>query len=158
MPQCQHDAPHLLRNRSVGGARGDSDVSRAKKALLAITLLLGSATYAAAEVRFATSNLNLRAGPGPAFGVIAVLPAGTKMSVQKCGDEWCRVQLGRQVGYVSADLVKTGVDTYASAVPQPAPVEPKATLTGPRIWRWRDSDWRDDHWRQLDWHNRMNRR
>ena len=38
-----------------------------------------------------------------------------------------------------------------------AAAEPvKPTLTGPRIWRWHDSEWRDRHWRRLDWRNRMN--
>lgn len=105
------------------------------------------------------SKLNLRSGPGPAFGVIAVMPAGAKLELQKCTDEWCRVKFGGQVGYASHALLKTGAESYASAAPQaaPAPLEPKPTLTGPHIWQWRDGNWRNEHWRRLDWHNRMKR-
>jgi uncharacterized protein YraI len=113
-----------------------------------------------AEPAVTGSKLNLRSGPGPAFGIIAVIPSGTKLDVQKCGDEWCRVKLGRQVGYASAALLKTGGDSYASAAPPPTPVQvaPQATLTGPHIWQWKNDDWRDDHWRRLEWHNRMSHR
>jgi hypothetical protein len=68
------------------------------------------------------------------------------------------VKLGRMVGYTSRAHLKIGADSYASAAPQAAlEAEPKPTLTGPRISRWRDSEWRDRHWRQFGWRNRLKR-
>jgi uncharacterized protein YraI len=155
VPQGQGGARRLLQRR---GARGEFDVSHAKRVLIAAALLL-SAVSAMAEPAVVESKINLRSGPGPAFGIIAVVAPGTKLDAQKCAGEWCRVQIGRQVGYASRNLLKIGADSYASAVPQApaAPIESRATLTGPHVWRWNDSDWRNEHWRRPDWHNRMNR-
>lgn len=139
-------------------------MSHTNRGLIATTFLLISAAHAAAEPAVAQSKLNLRVGPGAAFGIMAVLPPGTRVNTLKCTDDWCRVQLSRQIGYVSRDFLKTGADSYASAAPPsasvqaPAAAEPKASLTGPRIWRWRDDDWRDEHWRKIEWHNRMSGR
>jgi uncharacterized protein YraI len=121
----------------------------------AAILIVLSAAHAAAEPAVTGSRINLRSGPGPAFVTIAVLPPGTKLETQECTDEWCRVKFGRQIGYASRALLKIGTDSYASVA---APSEPKPTLSGPRVWQWRDGDWRNDHWRQLDWHNRLNGR
>jgi uncharacterized protein YraI len=116
-----------------------------------------SVASAASEPAVVASKLKLRSGPGPAFGVIAVLPPGAKLDAEKCTDEWCRVKFGRQIGYVNRAFLKTGSDSFASAAlavaPAPAPAPP--VQIGPRIWKWRDGDWRNAHWRQLDWHNRL---
>ena len=134
-------------------------MSHARSCLIAGVLAAVSAAHAAAEPALIESKLNLRSGPGSAFGVLAVMPAGTKLDMQKCNDEWCRVKFGAQVGYASRTFLTTGADSYASAAPHaaPAPLEPKPTLTGPHVWQWRNDEWRNDHWRKLDWHNRMNR-
>ena len=103
---------------------------------------------AAAEPATVVSKLNLRAGPGPAFGIIAVMPPGLKLDVQKCDDEWCRVKLGRQIGYASKDFLKVGarfLRVRRRATAAPAPLEPKPTLTGPRVWQWHDANWRNEH-------------
>lgn len=128
--------------------------------LMTAALLMAAVLPAAADPAIVDSRLNLRAGPGPAFNVIAVIPAGTKLDVQTCGDDWCRVTFGRRTGYASKAMLRTGVDAYAAATPQPQPqtAEPKVTITGPTVWQWRNDDWRNEHWRDLGWHNRMNQR
>lgn len=143
---------------AVNGTLVEPGVTKSGPGLIAAVLLSMSAASAAADPAVVSSKLNLRSGPGPAFNVIAVMPLGTKVDVQTCGEEWCRVVLGRRIGYANRALLKTGVDSYASAAPHPAPAEPKATLTGPTIWQWRDEDWRNEHWRRLEWHNRLNQR
>jgi uncharacterized protein YraI len=135
-------------------------MSHTRANFVAVTLVVLSAACAAAEPAVVgDTKLNLRSGPGPAFGIVAVLAPGTKLQTQKCTDEWCRVKLGRMVGYTSRAHLKIGADSYASAAPEAAPdVEAKPvkpTLTGPRISRWRDSEWRDKHWRQFGWRNRL---
>jgi uncharacterized protein YraI len=134
-------------------------VQYASKGPIAAALMMLSVAYAASEPAVVASKLKLRSGPGPAFGAIAVLPPGAKLDAEKCTDEWCRVKYGRQIGYVSRAFLKTGADSFASAVPAAAPAPGPAIAPvqiGPRIWQWHNSDWRNAHWRQLDWHNRLN--
>jgi uncharacterized protein YraI len=127
---------------------------RARQGFVALGIVVLLAIPAMAEPAVVLSKLNLRSGPGPAFAITAVLPPGTKLDVQKCAEEWCRVSFGRQTGYTSRTLLKLGSDSYA-AVPSSAPAEPKPTLAGARVWQWNDSEWRDRHWRALEWHNRQ---
>jgi hypothetical protein len=119
-------------------------------------MLASSVAGAAAEPAIIETKVNLRSGPGGAFDVIAVMPEGTRLDVQKCGDQWCRVKFGRQSGYASRSLLKPGEEIYASAPPpQPAPPpEPKATLSGPYLWQWNDREQRDRVWRDIQFHNR----
>jgi uncharacterized protein YraI len=101
-----------------------------QKAAIAATILLMSAAGASASSAVANRNLNLRTGPGPAFHVI---------------------------GYASRVYLEPGTESHASTTAEllSAPENAKPTLTGPRIWRWRDAEWRDRHWRRLGWHNRL---
>jgi uncharacterized protein YraI len=136
-------------------------VSRVSTILTAVVLVLASAGLAEADSANVGTKLNLRSGPGPAFGVIAVMPPGAKVVLQKCYDDWCRVKFGRQVGYTSRAYLNFGsaADSYASAAPPPPPQQDSTpTSTGPRIWRWRDSEWRDRHWRLFGWQNRLSNR
>jgi uncharacterized protein YraI len=111
------------------------------------------AAQAAAEPAVVLSKINLRSGPGPAFATVAVLPPGTKLDVQKCTDDWCRVSFGRQTGYTGRALLKLGSESYAAA-PHAAPADAKSAAVEPQVWQWNDSEWRDRHWRALEWHNR----
>jgi uncharacterized protein YraI len=104
-------------------------------------------------------KLNFRAGPGAAFSVVSVVPAGATLYVQRCSKAWCRVTLGRRVGYVSRGVLHREADAYASAAPaaEQAASEPKPSRASPRARRWRDSAWRDERWRRIEWLNRMRR-
>jgi len=126
----------------------------------AVLLLLALAGgNAVAEPVTIDRKLNLRAGPGTGFGVITVLPEGARLDARKCGPEWCQVRYGRQAGYVSREFLKSGADALASAAPPPPPAESgRPTLTGPRVWQWRDRETRDRLWRDIEWHNRLRQR
>jgi uncharacterized protein YraI len=87
-------------------------VKRETSILTAAALLLLSAAAAVADPAVVESKLNLRLGPGPAFGIVAVIPPGTKLDVQSCGEDWCRVKFGRQNGYASKTLLKTCVYSF----------------------------------------------
>jgi len=127
------------------------------RSIAIVAVLAWSVAGAAAEPATTATKVNLRSGPGGAFDVVAVMPEGSRLDVQKCSDEWCRVKFGHVTGYASRGLLKTGADAFASAPPQPAaaPPEPKATLTGPHIWDWDDREQRDRIWRNIQFHNRM---
>lgn len=130
----------------------------ASKVCIAVIAAVLCTAQAHAETATVDSKVNLRTGPGPAFSIVGVIPAGTRLTVEKCTDEWCRVRAGRAHGYISRALLKGGSDSLASAAPAPAPAaEPKPTLGGVHVWQWRDSEWRDRHWRRLEWNNRLNR-
>ena len=125
----------------------------ARQGLIAVGIVVLSAGPAAAEPAVVLSKLNLRSGPGAAFAIMAVLPRGTKLVVQKCTESWCRVSFGRQTGYTSRTLLKLGSESFAAA-PHVAPAEPKPASADARVWQWNDREWRDRHWRALEWHNR----
>jgi uncharacterized protein YraI len=128
-------------------------------------LLLGlSAGSAAAEPAVIESKLNLRAGPGPAFAVIAIMPPGARVEVKRCREDWCRVVFQRVVGYASRAYLdgRAAQSSYAAAGPLPAPppdaAESEEAEEQPRIWRWTDAHWRDRHWRDIEFRNRHRRR
>jgi len=112
--------------------------------------------HAAAEPAVVQSKINLRSGPGPAFGIVVVLPPGIRLDVQKCTDDWCRVSFGRQAAYASRALIKLGSEAYAAAPPAEihrAPAAPKSAATEARVWQWDDGEWRNRHWQKLERHN-----
>jgi uncharacterized protein YraI len=126
------------------------------RSIAAFAVLASSAAGAVAEPAIIATKVNLRSGPGGAFDVVAVMPEGARLDVQKCGDEWCRVKFGHLSGYASRSLLKQGAEAYASATPQPAttPAEPQATLGGPYLWQWNNPEQRDRVWRDIQFHNR----
>jgi uncharacterized protein YraI len=133
-------------------------VPHASKVCIAAVAAVLCSPQAQAETATVDTKVNFRTGPGPAFSIIGVIAPGTRLAVEKCTEEWCRVRVGRARGYISRALLKDGSDSFASAAPPPAPTaEPKATLKGIRVWQWRDDDWRDQHWRRIQWHNRLKR-
>lgn len=95
---------------------------RLKTGGLAGVLLLASVTTgSAATVR---SELNLRAGPGTGYGVVAVMPPGAEVDVRDCSGAWCRVVWGSAEGYANADYLVDGPDDADAPPPAasgPAP-------------------------------------
>ena len=57
------------------------------------SLSLAVPALAHAADAYVTGNVNLRAGPDPAYPLIDRIPAGTEVDVQGCTDgwEWCDV-------------------------------------------------------------------
>ena len=73
-------------------------------ALLATTALSGTA---AAEQAYATTSLNMRAGPGPQYPVVAVIPGEQGVTIHGCTDSmsWCDVTWGRERGWAYAQYL-----------------------------------------------------
>lgn len=64
-----------------------------------------SAGEAIADIEaVATSDLHLRAGPGPAYTALDVIPARVPVSVEVCdaGGTWCRVTYDGRIGWAYA--------------------------------------------------------
>ena len=78
-----------------------------KNVLLVITLLL-SYLSSFAGVRYTTSNLNLRYGPGTNHGIITTIPAGTPVSIDEdCDCKWIAVEYNGKIGYVSSEYLSS---------------------------------------------------
>src|SRR5690606_5743129 len=55
-----------------------------------------------AATAMATSNVNMRAGPGTQYSRITLIPAGAAVEVNGCDGTWCRVVYGGVSGHASA--------------------------------------------------------
>jgi len=85
-------------------------------AALAATLL-SSGAYAQSTV-VAWTDLNLRAGPGPQFPIISVIPANGEVMVDGCLEtaSWCKVTHAGMEGWASGDYLTTMVDAAPVAI------------------------------------------
>jgi uncharacterized protein YraI len=70
----------------------------------------GLASMAAAQVNsgpaIATTNVNMRVGPGTSYPVVTVLRPGDEVVVNRCRVTWCLVDLGRDRGWVSQAFLR----------------------------------------------------
>lgn len=78
-------------------------------------LIAGGA--AAATSAFATTDLNLRSGPGPQYDIVGVIDGSTEAMVEGCLAEanWCQVTYNGQSGWASGEYL-------AHSLEQPVPV------------------------------------
>lgn len=85
-------------------------------AVLAVTLM-SSGAYAQSNV-MAYTDLNLRAGPGPQFAILGVIPANGEVEVEGCLEvaSWCKVQYDGIDGWASGDYLTTIVDSAPIAI------------------------------------------
>ncbi len=85
-------------------------------AALAATLL-SSGAYAQSTVVAAT-DLNLRAGPGPQFEILGVIPVDGEVMVEGCLEaaSWCKVNHAGMDGWASGDYLTTLVDAAPVAI------------------------------------------
>jgi len=93
---------------------------------LAATLLTSTAALADFNAS-ATTDLNIRSGPGPQFEVVGTIANSDSATVSGCieGSKWCQVNYNGTTGwsysqYLSADM--TGERVVISAAPQSAQI------------------------------------
>ena len=74
--------------------------------------LLSTTAYAATEAS-AWTDLNLRAGPGPMYQIVGVIPADGIVSVEGCLDtaSWCKVSFDGIEGWASGDYLTAMVES-----------------------------------------------
>ncbi|WGD31589.1 SH3 domain-containing protein [Ancylobacter sp. WKF20] len=87
----------------------------AKSLMVAAGLLMAGTVAASARPAVATTDLNIRSGPGTRYAVIGSLPAGTQVNTGGCAGSWCRVG----GGFVSASYLAFGGRAPARVVVQP---------------------------------------
>lgn len=74
-----------------------------KKMLFCLSLLLTLFNIdGAALVRYVTSNINMRYGPGTDYSIIMTLPKGTMVTIDEdCNCKWIPVEYRGHIGYIS---------------------------------------------------------
>ncbi len=72
---------------------------------IAAAAIIGSAVAALAAPAYATSNVNVRMGPGTGYGVVDVLRRGDRVDIDYCQGSWCYVRKPGPDGYVSASYL-----------------------------------------------------
>ena len=76
-----------------------------------LALAAGAALVAmmgAASAATVANDLNLRAGPGTNYPVVATMPAGAHVNVRNCTGSWCRVSFRGETGWASASYLGGG--------------------------------------------------
>jgi hypothetical protein len=90
-------------------------MSLKRKAILfgiAAAALVGSTAVTLAATAFATSNVNVRSGPGTGYGAVDVLRRGEGVDIDYCRGSWCFVIKAGPDGWVSASYLSRGGDFY----------------------------------------------
>jgi hypothetical protein len=76
-----------------------------------------SAGCASAEPALATSNVNVRQGPGTTYQIITTIPGGSTVNVDGCSGQWCQVTWQGQHGYAIATALDNGGGAPAAGGP-----------------------------------------
>ncbi|SMQ71083.1 Uncharacterized conserved protein YraI [Devosia lucknowensis] len=75
---------------------------------LAAAAIMVTTAAASAAPAVATSNVNVRSGPGTGFAVVDALRRGERVDVQYCRGSWCYVQKAGPDGWVSSSYLSSG--------------------------------------------------
>lgn len=86
---------------------------------------------AAAQNAFATTDLNVRAGPGPGHEVVAVIPNDQAVTIHGCldGSKWCEVSWSNNTGWAYSDYLAYDVDGNRVIVAEAGPQITTPTVT-----------------------------
>lgn len=93
-------------------------VSATAGALMAV-----AAPAFAQQMVVATTDLNVRSGPGPQYGVVGVIGADEQATLEGCLDasKWCQVTVGSTSGWAYSDYLigdNSGVEVVVTDRPQ----------------------------------------
>lgn len=94
------------------------------------SLLMASAALAETQAT-AWTDLNLRAGPGPIYKILGVIPANQTVDVQGCleGATWCKVSYANAEGWAYGDYLTATVDEAPMALTAAGPKVVVKTVT-----------------------------
>lgn len=109
---------------------------------LATLAVLATTAAASAAPAFATSNVNVRSGPGTGYGVVDALRRGERVDVQYCRGSWCFVEKRGPDGWVSSRYLSSGGgwnDDWYEPAPPPRP--PHWNPRPPRPPHWNPQPW-----------------
>ncbi|QOL81427.1 DUF1236 domain-containing protein [Pseudooceanicola spongiae] len=85
---------------------------------LSTAALLTATSAMAATDATATTDLNLRAGPGPMAEILTVIPGDEMVSVEECatGLEWCKVTYDGTEGWAYSPYLTASIDSQPVVV------------------------------------------
>ena len=83
---------------------------------MALSVLAGAAQ---AQAAYTAKSVQLRAGPGTDYPVVAILPPGLQLWVQGCLEDysWCDVVVGSERGWVYSGNIQSYYDEVSGYVP-----------------------------------------
>lgn len=127
----QLDFPCLgFATKFANHGKGLMKVSKIPRVLVVSVLTAGAMSVApvsaiAAVSAVAITNVNLRAGPGINYPIVAALPTRAALTLYGCtpGAVWCDISWGRERGWISANHIQVfyrGAPTLVSPVVAPA--------------------------------------
>lgn len=82
----------------------------------------------------ATTDLNVRGGPGPQYPVVGLLEAGASADLNGCLDnsKWCRIGTGSGEGWVYSDYLSSDMGGTASVITERRADVPVVTYEAPQ--------------------------
>jgi uncharacterized protein YraI len=115
-----------------------------KRLAFAFAALLLAGGAASARPGVAATTVNLRAEPGTTSAVMTKIPAGGRIEVGDCKDDWCAVTYKGQSGYAIATALDTtnrprrmvGPGPVRRPVPGVVPYDPyddEVVVSGPPV-------------------------
>lgn len=114
---------------------------------LGVGALVASTVAASAAPAYATTNVNVRSGPGTSYGVVDALRRGERVDVQYCQGSWCFVEKSGPNGWVSSNyLDRGGPGVRPPVIRPPVVVQPPVYRPGPRPPHWGGPGPRPPHW------------
>lgn len=96
------------------------------------SVAFSGAAYAQMQTQ-ATTDLNIRSGPGPTFEIVGVIPTGASAMLDGCqqGGNWCRVSYEGRQGWAFSDYLTASVGGQQTVVTSvPAEQRPVVTYDG----------------------------
>ena len=76
----------------------------------------GVASYTAYVTSANGKGVRMRIGAGKLFPTIATYAVGTKVTVLEYGDEWCKIRIGSNTGYMMTEFLTTRQPSMVSSV------------------------------------------
>jgi len=104
-------------------------ISAAAVAFAAFTSLASAQTAVTA-----TTDLNVRGGPGPQYPVVGLLAAGASADLNGCLDnsKWCRIGTGSGEGWVYSDYLSSDMGGTAAIITERRADMPVVTYEAPQ--------------------------
>lgn len=122
-------------------------------ATLAGAALLASAGVAMAAPGFATTNVNVRSGPGTGYGAVDTLRRGERVEVSGCRGGWCYVEKSGPDGWVSANYLNAARSASQPVIRFQLNFGSPPRFEAPRH-RAPQRDWDRDHRNDRNWDRR----
>ncbi|WEX09715.1 DUF1236 domain-containing protein [Chelativorans sp. AA-79] len=102
-----------------------------KSATAAVALFALSGVAAAQTMATATTDLNIRSGPGPEYEVVGVIDASDEATIDGCieGSKWCQVTYNGVQGWAYSDYLTASLSGGETVVLTERPPEAVPTVT-----------------------------